>query len=171
MPAIEAVTRITPPSPSFRIADEACFMPRNTERDQHGEGVVPVLDAGLGDRPEGAADAGIEIGDVEPAEAPHRLGHHRRDVGLLGDVAAHEGDVVAMTLRLGDRQRLRAVGLVEVGHHDLGAIGQEAHDGRAAHAARPAGHDRDFSCQSAHVCPFRFALRSHGGVAPPRRQA
>ena len=122
---------------------------------QHGEGVVPVLDAGLGDRPEGAADAGIEIGDVEPAEALLGLGDHGRDVGLLGDVAAHEGDAVAMALRLGDRQRLGAVGLVEVGHHHLRAVGQEAHDRRAAHAARPAGDDRHLACQSVHVIsPF-----------------
>jgi hypothetical protein len=37
MPAIEAVTRITPPlitpsGPCFFMASEACFMPRNTER-------------------------------------------------------------------------------------------------------------------------------------------
>ena len=32
MPAIEAVTRMTPPLPCFFMASEACFMPRNTER-------------------------------------------------------------------------------------------------------------------------------------------
>ena len=135
---------------------------------QHGEGVVPVLDAGLGDRPEGAADAGVEIGDVEPAEALLGLGDQRGDVGLLGDVAAHEGDVVAMAVRLGNRQRLRAVGLVEIGHHDLGAVGQEAHDRGAAHAACPAGDDGHLACQS---CHSDFALRCHGAVARARGQA
>ena len=163
MPAIEAVTRMTPPliTPSAMLlhGQRGVLHAEEHRTGQHGEGVIPVLDAGLGDRPESAAD--VEIGDVEPAEALLGLSDQRCNVGFIRHVAAHEGDVIAMAVRFGNRQRLRAVGFVEIGHHDLGAVGRKRGRG-AAHAACPAGDDGHLARQSRHL---DFALRCHGAVA------
>ena len=57
---------------------------------QDGERAVPVGDADLGDRPEGAADAGVVEHHVEAAEAPDRRGDELLDRGLVGDVGPDE---------------------------------------------------------------------------------
>ncbi len=154
MPAIEAVTRMTPPptpsGPCFFMGERGVLHAQEHRADRAPRRCSPnPSTAGLGDRPEGAADAGVQIGDVETAETFLGLGDHGGHIDFLRDVAAHEGE----HCQPHDRSPwqppgLRAVGLVEVGHHDLRAIGQEAHDGGAAHAACPAGDDGHLACQS-----------------------
>jgi hypothetical protein len=50
---------------------------------EHGKGEVPLLDQGLPDRPEGAADPGVVEHAVEPAETRHGQFDQARHIPLL----------------------------------------------------------------------------------------
>ena len=110
---------------------------------QHREGAVPVLDAGLLDRPQRAGQPGVVEGDIETAEFFDRAIDHRLDVGLAGDVGFLKHGAAAVFLALAHRRR--AAVLVEVGDHDRRAFTREAYRRRPAHPARRAGYHRDLA--------------------------
>ena len=94
-----------------------------------------VLDGGhvlLRQQRLGAFDAGIVVGEVQPAEIAHGALHQRSDLILLGDVGGHEGRPAAAVADLGG-DRL-AAGLVDIGDQDRRALGGQRQRRRAADA-------------------------------------
>ena len=115
---------------------------------EHVEGVVPVLRGRLGERADGAADAGVVEHDVEPAELALREIQHRLDVGLLRNVGFDEPHLVGMPGRGGELERLRAGFRIEIGDDHARAFAQEGQYRGASHAAGAAGNDGDFRRQT-----------------------
>ena len=112
----------------------------------------------LRDRRVAAEDAGVREGDVQPAEALHRELHRAGDGGRVGDVADRPGrDVRAQV----GHDALHAVG-VDVGHHDLRALGGEGPGGGAADAPAATGDERDLPLQAWHLRLVRARRRGSG---------
>ena len=107
-------------------------MPRNTLRVEDGERAVPVVDADLGDRSEGAADAGV----VEQTSRPPK---RSTAVPISASTAASSATSVRRKRsRSGVADlvdELLAVVGVEVADDDAGPGGEEAQHGRPADAA------------------------------------
>ena len=118
---------------------------------QHGERVVPVLDARLCDRPEHAADAGVVEHAVQASEVRERRVEHRLHLGLVGDVGPDEADPVAVAGVGGGRERALGVRFVDVRDHHLRAFAQEAQRRFGADAVGAAGDHRYLARQSHRV--------------------
>src|SRR6185295_11892706 len=118
---------------------------------QHREGEVPLLDGGLADRSEGAADARVVEETVETAESLHPEGHQGRHVALRGDVGPERGEPVRAALGLRERHRLGEARVVQVADDHPGALAQEGERAGAADAAPTSGDDGDLAVEpSAH---------------------
>ena len=119
---------------------------------QDGERVVPVLGVKLGQRPEGAADAGVVDHAVEPSEFLAGVAEDALDVRLLGDVGVEE---LAAELRAALR--------VQIGDDDRPVRRAQPLDRRAADPACPARDDCDahFASRSRSSAAIRSALGIH----------
>ena len=134
---------IEPPCP-LRLQDAGPVLdPEEDAADEDRERVVPVLDRLVGDRPEGARDAGVVVEQaVEAPELADGEGEHRLDVRLRGDVGADEADARPVPRAGREVERLACRRLVQVGDHDARALLEEAERGVASDAASAARDDR-----------------------------
>ena len=80
----------------------------------------------------GAFDAGVVVGEVEPAEIAHGAIDQRRDLALLGHVDAHEGGAAAAVAHR--RGGFLAARLVDVGNQDRRPLGGQRQHGRPPYA-------------------------------------
>ncbi|KIU01461.1 hypothetical protein QU38_01510, partial [Staphylococcus aureus] len=111
-----------------------------------GDGVVP---AGLGDGGGGtgvADDAGIVVGDVEPAVSLDRERDQRPRIVLGAHVAGERHGLAAGGLDLGDEAR--KLGLAPGADHHLGALRREQFGGGAADAGAGTGDDGDLALKA-----------------------
>jgi hypothetical protein len=81
---------------------------------------------------------------IQPAKTPFDFTQNFRPARLAGDVLMQGHRFPARQLDAGTD--LRPVQLIDVGHHDRGAlIGEQLRD-RPANARRAASHERNFAC-------------------------
>ena len=114
--------------------------------------MVPVALAHLQQRHAGI-DAGIVDQDVGRSELANSLGHHRLDLGQLGDIGLYQVGAAARGLYLG-RDGLGARPVVEPGESHVGSLPGQCRRDRRPDALLGARHERHFPGQFHGKIPF-----------------
>ena len=147
IPETEAVVMMEPPPLAMQVR-QGVLHPEPDALEVDGDDAVERLLRAVDDGAFAAANARVVVHDVELAERVDGGADERAHVFGAGDVGSDELAGVADARGYGF-----ALLALHIADDDAGAFAHEQLRGGFAHAARPAGDDRDLAFEPSHTRP------------------